>query len=42
MNEKLKIIPSSYDRKFTDIRNFCITEIGDAGGNMLLSSIYNM
>ena len=39
--KEMNIIPNSWDRKFTDNRNFCKTEIGDAGKNTLLSYIYN-
>ena len=38
---ELSIIRNPCDGKFTDNRNFCKTEIGDAGKNTLLSYIYN-
>ena len=40
--EKMRTIPNLCDRKFTDNRNFCKTEIGEAGKNIMLSQIYNM
>ena len=35
--KEMSIIPNSWDRKFTDNRNFGKTEIGDAGKNTMLS-----
>ena len=40
--KEMNIIPNSWDRKFTDNRNFGKTEIADAWKNTLLSEIYNM